>query len=29
VEDLRSLNAEGLRDGLKPGLKLKVAQPRS
>jgi membrane-bound lytic murein transglycosylase D len=29
VEDLRRLNAEGLRDGLKPGLKLKVAQPRS
>ncbi len=29
VEDLRRLNAEGLRDGLKPGLKLKVGQPRS
>ncbi|MBL7980791.1 MAG: LysM peptidoglycan-binding domain-containing protein [Flavobacteriales bacterium] len=29
VEDLRRLNADGLRDGLKPGLKLKVTQPRS
>lgn len=29
VEDLRRLNAEGLRDGLKPGLKLEVGQPRS
>lgn len=28
VEDLRRLNADNLRDGLKPGLKLKVVPPR-
>jgi membrane-bound lytic murein transglycosylase D len=28
VEDLRRLNADDLRNGLKPGLKLKVAPPR-